>query len=275
MRTLRSGAIMSVLLVYTAWTVWPYLWIAFMSLRTTDEIVRNYYGLPIPPHWGKFHEAWTRFGFDNYLANSVVVTAGSIAIVTVVGSMAAYVLGRPRFEFRGRNALFFLIFLSIMFPPQIMLLALYELLANYGLINTRLGLILVYAAAELPFTIYILRSFFAQIPAEIEDAARIDGCSEWTMFTKVMVPIARPAIATTVILNFLLFWTEFTYAVVLVTDQSARTLPLAVMFLRGETFVDVGMLATGMMISTIPVIVLYAFLSEWFVKGMTMGAVKG
>jgi raffinose/stachyose/melibiose transport system permease protein len=275
MRTLRSGAIMSILLAYTAWTVWPYLWTAFMSLRTTDEILRNYYGLPIPAHWDKFYEAWTRFGFANYLTNSVVVTAGSIAIVTVVGAMAAYVLGRPRFEFPGRNALFGLIFLSIMFPPQIMLLALYQLLAKYGLINTRLGLILVYAAAELPFTIYILRSFFALIPVEIEDAARIDGCSEWKMFIKVMVPIAWPAIATTVILNFLLFWTEFTYAVVLVTDQSARTLPLAVMFLRGETFVDVGMLATGMMISTIPVIVLYIFLSEWFVKGMTMGAVKG
>jgi ABC-type glycerol-3-phosphate transport system permease component len=137
------------------------------------------------------------------------------------------------------------------------------------------GLILVYAGAELPFTIYLLRAFFAQIPAEIEDAARVDGCGEWVVFSRIMVPIAWPALTTTIILNFILFWNEFTYAVVLITEQKARTLPLAVMFLQGETFVDVGMLATGMMISTIPVIVLYVFLSEWFVKGMTMGAVKG
>jgi ABC-type glycerol-3-phosphate transport system permease component len=156
-----------------------------------------------------------------------------------------------------------------------MLLALFQLLAKYGLINTRLGLVLVYAAAELPFTVYLLRAFFAQIPAEIEDAARVDGCGHWTLFWRIMAPIAWPAITTTIILNFILFWNEFTYAVVLITEQKARTLPLAVMFLLGETFVDVGMLATRMMISTIPVIVLYVFLSEWFVKGMTMGAVKG
>jgi ABC-type glycerol-3-phosphate transport system permease component len=142
-------------------------------------------------------------------------------------------------------------------------------------LRPRLSLILAYAGAELPFTIYLLRSFFAQIPVEIEDAVRVDGCGEWVVFSRVMIPIAWPAITTSIILNFILFWNEFIYAVVLITEQKARTLPLAVMFLHGETFVDVGMLATGMMISTIPVNVLYIFLSEWFVKGMTMGAVKG
>jgi ABC-type glycerol-3-phosphate transport system permease component len=275
MRGFRLGLVLTLLLLYTAWAVGPYLWTAVMSLRTTEEILRNHYGLPLPPHWEKFVEAWTRFGFDAYLRNSVVVTLGSIVIVTITGAMAAYAFGRPRYAFRGREPLFVLIFLSIMFPPQIMLLALFQLLAKYGLINSRLGLILVYAAAELPFTVYLLRAFFAQIPVEIEDAARVDGCSHWTVFWRIMTPIAWPAITTTIILNFILFWNEFTYAVVLITEQKSRTLPLAVMFLLGETFVDVGMLATGMMISTLPVIVLYVFLSEWFVKGMTMGAMKG
>jgi ABC-type glycerol-3-phosphate transport system permease component len=275
MRAFRVATTLTVLLVYTAWAVGPYLWTTVMSLRTTAEILRDPYGLPAPPHWAKFHEAWTRFGFGTYLGNSVVVTLGSIVLVTIAGAMAAYAFGRPRYTFRGRSSLFALIFVSIMFPPQIMLLALFQLLAKYGLINTRWGLVLVYAAAELPFTVYLLRAFFAQIPAEIEDAARVDGCGHWALFWRIMAPIAWPAITTTIILNFILFWNEFTYAVVLITEQKARTLPLAVMFLLGETFVDVGMLATGMMISTIPVIVLYVFLSEWFVKGMTMGAVKG
>ena len=144
-RRILSGAILIVLLGYTVWAVWPYVWTAMMSLRTTEEILRDYYGLPIPAHWDKFAEAWTRFGFGNYLRNSILVTLGAIVIVTAVGSMAAYAFGRPRYAFRGRELLFGVIFISIMFPPQIMLLAVFQLLAKYGRINTRLGLILAYA----------------------------------------------------------------------------------------------------------------------------------
>jgi ABC-type glycerol-3-phosphate transport system permease component len=245
-----------------------------MSLRTTEEIFRSHYGFPYPLHWDKYIIAWTRFGYATYFRNSAVVTVSSIVIVTFVGSMAAYAFARQRFSFRWREPLFLLIFLSIMFPPQIMILALFQILVKYRLYNTLTGLILVYAATELALTVYLLRAFFAQIPQEIEDAARIDGCGEWPMFWKVMFPIASPAVATAAILNFILYWNEFTYAVVLVSEQNKRTLPLAVMFLLGEQYQDVGMLATGLMISTLPVIVLYFFLSEWFIRGMTVGALK-
>src|SRR3989449_5367611 len=171
--------------------------------------------------------------------------------------------------------LFFSIFLSIMFPPQIMLLSLFQILVQYRLFNSLIGLTLVYVVTELPLTIYLLRAFFAQIPTELEEAARIDGCGDWATFWRVMFPMALPAVATTVILNFIYFWNEFLYAVVFITQQKIRTLPLAIQFLVSDQYQDVGMLATGLMIATLPVLVLYLFLSEWFVKGMTPAAVDG
>jgi ABC-type glycerol-3-phosphate transport system permease component len=262
-------------LLYTAFSAGPYLWTAVMSLRTTDEIFRSHYGLPIPAHWDKFHRAWTEFGYGTYFRNSAQVTLASVVLVTVLGAMAAFAFGRRRYAFPGREPVFLLIFLSIMFPPQIMLLALFQILVQYRLFNTLTGLVLVYVVSELPLTIYLLRAFFAQIPTELEEAAWIDGCNDWRLFWRVMLPMALPAVATTVILNFIYFWNEFLYAVVFITRQQSRTLPLAIQFLVSDQYFDIGMLATGLMIATLPVLVLYLFLSEWFVKGMTAGAIKG
>ena len=262
-------------LAYTIFSAGPYLWTATMSLRTTDEIYRSHYGLPVPAHWDKFHRAWTEFGYATYFRNSAVVAVASVAIVTVLGAMAGFAFARRRYAFPLREPLFLLIFLSIMFPPQVMLLSLFQILVQYRLFNSLTGLILVYVATELPLTIYLLRAFFAQIPTELEEAARIDGCGDWTMFWRVMFPMALPAVATTVILNFIYFWNEFLYAVVFITRQQIRTLPLAIQFLVSDQYQDIGMLATGLMIATLPVLVFYLFLSEWFVKGMTAGAIKG
>ncbi len=262
-------------LLYTAFSAGPYLWTAVMSLRTTDEIFRSHYGLPIPAHWDKFHRAWTEFGYATYFRNSALVTLASVALVTVLGAMAAFAFARRRYAFPGREPVFLVIFLSIMFPPQIMLLAVFQILVQYRLFNTLTGLVLVYVVSELPLTIYLLRAFFAQIPTELEEAAWIDGCNDWRLFWRVMLPMALPAVATTVILNFIYFWNEFLYAVVFITRQQSRTLPLAIQFLVSDQYFDIGMLATGLMIATLPVLVLYLFLSEWFVKGMTAGAIKG
>jgi multiple sugar transport system permease protein/raffinose/stachyose/melibiose transport system permease protein len=262
-------------LAYTAFSAGPYVWTAMMSLRTTDEIYRSHYALPIPAHWTKYHTAWTKFGYAIYFRNSALVSVAAVVLVTAVGAMAAYAFARRRYAFRLREPLFLLIFLSIMFPPQIMLLALFQILVQYKLFNTLTGLVLVYAATELPLTIYLLRAFFAQIPSELEEAARIDGCGDWATFWRVMLPMATPAVATTVILNFIYFWNEFLYAVVFITRQERRTLPLAIQFLVSDQYFDIGMLATGLMIATLPVLLLYLFLSEWFVRGMTAGAIKG
>ncbi len=272
---LTRWILMLPILVYTAFSAGPYLWTAVMSLRTTDEIYRSHYGLPIPAHWGKFYVAWTEFGYDVYFRNSTIVAVTAVILITIVGALAGFGFARKRYAFPLRQPLFLLIFLSVMFPPQIMILSLFQILIKLKLFNTLPGLILVYVATELPITIYLLRVFFAQIPQELEDAARIDGCSDWSMFWRVMFPIALPAVATTFILDFIYFWNEFLYAVVFITQQEIRTLPLSIQFLVSDQYQDIGMLATGLMIATLPILVMYLFLSEWFVKGMTAGSVKG
>ena len=186
--------------------------------------------------------------------------------------MAAHCLAR--YKFRLNRVIYFILFSTIIFPPQITIISLFQILVQYGLYNSKVGLTLVYVAIQLPLTIYILESFFARIPADLFDAARMDGYSDWEIFWRVALPIALPAVATTVILNFILLWNEFLYAVVLITEESNRTLPLGIQRFIGDTQEDVGMIATGLMIAIIPVIVVYAFFSERLIQGMTAGAVK-
>ncbi|HEY3107195.1 MAG TPA: carbohydrate ABC transporter permease [Chloroflexota bacterium] len=285
----------------------PFLWTVSMSFRRSHEIFQNPYGPPIPfrldnyayallptkpelvalaGHLGRPPaevEAWLAsiglenggFGFLTNILNSILVVGPALAIVTVVTTMAAYVFGRARFAFPGRGLVFVFIFLSMFFPPQITVLSLFQLAVGYGLYNSLWALILVYPAGAIAFNTYILRAFFAQIPTEIEDAARIDGCGDWQLFWRVMFPIARPAIATTLIFNFNGFWNEFLYALTLVTKPELATVPLASFRWVGENFLDVGGLAAGLVISMAPIVGLYLFLSEQFMKGMSAGAVKG
>ena len=201
-----------------------------------------------------------------------IVVLSAVAVLTIIGSMAAHCFARYRLKLN--RILHFVIFSAIIFPPQITIIALFQALVEYGLYNSKLGLTLVYIAVQLPLTVYILESFFARIPSDLFDAARIDGYSEWEIFWRVSLPVAMPAVATTVILNFILLWNDFLYAVVLITDEFNRTLPLGIQRFMGDQMEDVGMIATGLMIAIVPVILVYVFFSEKLIQGMTVGALK-
>lgn len=272
MQVIKRSALLLALTLYTGLAAGPFVWAAMMSLRTTTEISRNHFGLPIPAHWEKFPQAWFNSNYSTYFLNSAIIVLAAVAIVTVVGAMAAHCFAR--YPFRFNRVLYFLIFSTLIFPPQITIIALFQILVGYGLYNTKLGLVLVYVSIQLPLTIYILEGFFARIPADLFDAARMDGYSEWEIFWRVSFPVALPAVATTIILNFILLWNEFLYAVVLITDEASRTLPLGIQRFMGDQLEDVGMIATGLMIAVVPVIIVYAFFSEKLIQGMTAGAVK-
>ncbi|WP_206667498.1 carbohydrate ABC transporter permease [Muricoccus nepalensis] len=269
---LRRGPLLAVLVLYTLYTTLPFLWVGAMSLRTTAEISADHYGLPSPAHWGKFRAAWVDSNFAGYFWNSTVVVVSAVAIVTVLGAMAAHALARYRFP--GNRLIYFVLFSSIIFPPQIVLLSLFQILVNYDLYNTRTGLVLVYVSLQLPLTVFILEAFFARIPQDLFEAARIDGYTDFQIFLRIVVPVGMPAIVTTVILNFVHLWNEYLFAVVLVSDEDLRTLPVGIQRFMGDYFQDIGMIATGVMIAVIPVIVVYAFFSEKLIQGMTAGAVK-
>lgn len=272
MQALARAAVITGIALWTALAAGPFLWVASMSVRSTTEIMRAPYALPATFRWGKFRDAWVSSGYDQYFLNSLVVVGIAVALVTVVGALAAHALARYRFP--GNRAVYFLLFSTIVLPPQITVLALFQSLAAMGLYDTRAGLILVYAAVQLPLTVYILEGFFARIPADLFDAARIDGYPEWLVFWRVALPVAAPAIATVIILNTILLWNEFLYAVVLIADDALRTLPLGIQKFMGDQLEDYGMIATGLMIAVVPVILIYAVFSERLIQGMTAGAVK-
>ncbi len=250
----------------------PVLWLGIMSLRTTSEISADPYALPVPAHWDKYVLAWTTSNYGTYFWNSAVTVLAAVGLVTAAGAMAAHCLARYRFP--GNRVVYFALFSAIVFPPQLTIISLFQVLVEYHLFNTRIGLALVYAAIQLPLTFYILEGFFARIPQDYFDAARIDGCSDYAIFWRLTVPVGLPAIATTVVLNLIELWNEFLYAVVLLTEDEKRTLPLGIMKFMGDQLQDIGMIATGMMISILPIIGLYVFFSERLIRGMTASVLK-
>jgi len=269
---LRRTPLILFLILYTVVTGGPFLWVAAMSLRTTPEIFDNPYGLPAPAHWGKFVDAWTISKYGTYFWNSVIVVGGAVILLTIFGSMAAHCLARYRF--RGSRIVRIAILSGMVLPPQLLILSLFQILLQFGLYNTLPGLIIAYVATQLAMTVYILEGFFAQLPQDLFDAARMDGYSEFEIFWRITLPIGMPAVFTTVTLNFIILWNEFLYAIVLLTDDDKRTMPLGIMHFMGAHQLDVGMIATGLMISIAPVILLYAFFSDILIKGMTAGAVR-
>jgi ABC-type glycerol-3-phosphate transport system permease component len=273
-RTFSPGrlVLLAVLIAYTAFSAGPFAWVMAMSVRTTNEILDAPYALPSTFHWQKFAEVWFGSGYGTYFANSLIVVLSAVAILTAVGSMAAYAFARYRFPFN--RFLYFLIFSALIFPPQIMIIALFQIMVEIGLFNTLLGLILAYVASQLPLTVYLLEAFFARIPTDLFEAARMDGYSEAQIFMRIGLPVAAPALATTVILNTILLWNEFLHAVVLLTEEDKRTLPLGIQRFMADYQMNIGMLASGLMIAIIPVVIIYVIFSERLIRGMTAGALK-
>jgi len=269
---LKRAPLLIVLILYTTVTGGPFLWVAAMSLRTTAEIFDSRYALPTIWHWSKFADAWTKANYGTYFWNSTIVVVSAVALVTLIGAMAAHCLAR--YHFRGSRLVRFVILSGMILPPQLLILSLFQIMLNYGLYNSLLGLVIVYVATQLAMTVYILEGFFTQIPQDLFDAAQIDGYSQFEIFWRITLPIGLPAIFTAVILNFILLWNEFLYAVVLLTDDDKRTLPLGLMRFMGGHQLDIGMIATGLMISIVPVLLIYAVTSETMIKGMTAGAVR-
>jgi raffinose/stachyose/melibiose transport system permease protein len=273
----RSIPITVVLLLFTLVFIIPFVWMFMLSLRTSGDILVNPYGFPWHPRWGNY----ARLLFDpairfyRYFVNSIVVTAASLVITVLLSTLAGYGFGRPRYSFPWRGALFALLLFSLMLPHQILYIPQYVMMARYHLINTRWVLILIYGAMGLPVSIYLMSTYFSQLPGELEDAARIDGADDLRTFWSVMLPIARPALATVILINFLSYWNELLLAITMVTKPDLRTLPAAMMNFVGDIGTDYAMVATSLVVAMLPILILYIMLSEKFIEGLTAGAIKG
>jgi len=272
-------ALFACLAGYAVWVVFPMLWMAYSSLKSDAEIFRNAFSLP---EWDRlqlqnYQHAWVQARFGDYCLNSVLVTGGSVLLIVILGAMAAYALSR--FYHPAARATFWLFLVGLMIPAQLAMVPLFFELRGMGLLNSRAGLMLVYTANGLPFAIFILAAFFRSLPRTLYEAAVVDGCSEFSAFWRVLLPLSKPGLVTVAVFQFIGIWKEYFFAYMLVNggDRGARTLPLGLanLAITAQYRTDYGMLFAGLVLVTFPLLLVCAALQRHLVKGITAGALKG
>ncbi|CAN7227163.1 carbohydrate ABC transporter permease [Terrabacter sp. LjRoot27] len=268
-----GGAGASVLLWgYAALALVPLLLMVSNSFRTNADLITDPLGLPSPPTTTSYVEAWTTGNFATYFGNSLLVTVGAVAISTAVATMAAYALARGRSRiFRWLEALFLS---GLMLPIHLAILPIFYLFDGLGLIDSRLGLMLMYAASGVPFSIFVLTTFFRQLPEELEEAAALDGASSWQTFWRIMVPLVRPALATVAVFRFVPIWNDFLFPLVLLRSEDKYTLPVGLTNFFGENATNYSAVFAGLVITTVPLIVLFLVATKQIVAGLTAGMAK-
>jgi ABC-type glycerol-3-phosphate transport system permease component len=278
--TLSRGLIFATILGYALWVVYPMIWLAYSSLKPDEAIFRDAFALPAPGglRFDNYARAWNEAHFGDYFFNSVLVTGVSVTLITGLGAMAGFALAR--FRHAAGRVVFWLFLAGLMLPAQLSVVPLFFELRALGLLNSRLGLILVYTANGLPFAIFILTGFFRALPRTLYEAAVVDGCNEFSAFWHVMLPLARPGLVTVAIFQFIGVWKEYFFAFMLTsgaTGEEVRTLPLGLanLAITSQYHADFGLLFAGLVLVTLPILVVYLALQRQIVKGMTAGAVKG
>jgi multiple sugar transport system permease protein len=213
-------------------------------------------------------------GLWTYASNSAVVAAIAIVLVIVLAVPAGY--GLARFQFRGKEVLFLLLLLPLMIPYQSILVPIYMMFAKIGLANTQLGLAIIHAILQIPFSVYLMRNSFEGVPKELEEAALIDGGSSFQCFTRVSLPLVLPGVVTIALFAFITSWNEFLAALIVMNKESAFTMPIMLVSVRTGHLgaVDWGSLQAGIIVSIIPCIAIYVFLQKYYVSGLLSGAVK-
>jgi raffinose/stachyose/melibiose transport system permease protein len=261
-----------VLWSYALIAIGPLLLMVANSLRPTTEVFADPLALPAPPTFDSYRQAWDRASFDVYFANSVMVTVGAVTLCTAVSVLAAYPLGR--YVFTGSRALSLYFLSGLMLPFELAILPIFYLLATLGLVDSRLGLLLVYAASGVPMSVFILTAFFRQLPRELEEAARIDGAGEFAIFRRVLLPLVRPAVATVVVFQFVPLWNDFFFPLVLLRSSEKATLPVGLTVFFGQFQTDWSTLFAGLTITTIPLVILFLAATRQVVAGLVAGIGK-
>jgi len=257
---------------YVVLILLPLLNMFVSSFKSTREIFMFPYALPETFRFANYAEVWVSGNFGRYFLNSIVVTGVSIFFTLLFGSMAAYGIARYRYRL---SVVVYLLFLSgIMLPLKAAIIPLFLLLKSLGLLNSYASMLLVYTAMSLPSTVFILTGFMRGLPNDLDDAARIDGCNDFTIYFRIILPLVRQALAIVTIYNAVPVWNDFFFPLVFVQDDSLKTLPLGMTVFFGQYQTNWGLLFTALSIAIIPMIILYMLLSKQFVKGLTAGAIK-
>lgn len=253
--------------------LFPLWWAFASSLKTQETVFNDLSFFPKNPHWENYFYAWTKADFGLYFLNSLFYTGIVVVGVILFSSMAAYAFSRLRF--RGKNFLFLVIISTMMIPIPGSFIALYALLTKLRLVDTQVGYILPQINGGLALGIFLLKTFFDDLPKELEDSARIDGCGRFRVYWHIALPLARPAIAVLAIFNILAVWNEFFLSNLILSDKKLMPLQRGLMVFQGAHITQYPLLMAGIVITVLPVLVVYLLLQKHIIKGITAGAVKG
>ena len=262
------------LILWSLLVILPLLWTLLSSFKSTQEVLGNPLTLPHKLRFDNYANAWTTAGIGRYFANTVIVVGSALILVMVLGAMCAYVLAR--FTFPGNRLIYYSMLAGLTFPVFLAIVPLFFVLKNLSLLNTLPGLIVTYVAFALPFTVFFLHAFFKALPAEVYEAAQIDGAGEWRSFFSVMLPMARPGMASVAIFNFLGLWNQFLLPVALNTDSKNYVLSQGMASFASQAgyAVDFGALFAAVVITVAPVLVVYIIFQRQLQVSATAGGVK-
>lgn len=266
---LRIAAVpMAILALSCLYPVW---FTVNNALKDRKGYILDRFGLVDAPTLTNFTEAWGRAHLADYLLNSVTVTLGAVALLLLTSSMAGFALAMLRFPYR--RFLFIVILAALMIPVQVVLVPFYRTMIGLNLINTRIGLILAYTAFFLPFCVYLMTAFYARLPRELVEAARMDGASLRQIWWNIMIPMGKPALLTLGILNTLYCWNDVLISLLVL--QKERTVMVGIAALRGEYTTNVPLLCAGIALAAAPIVLIYVVFQRQIVNGIAVGAVKG
>jgi multiple sugar transport system permease protein len=251
--------------------VLPFVWMVFTSFKPEAQIAQFPPKL-LPDDWtlGNYENVWSRIPFARLFLNSIILAGGVTAISLLLDAMAAYALSR--LSFPGRDTIFILILVALMLPFQVTLIPLFVIVHDLGMLDSYSGLIV--PRATNAFGIFLLRQFFLTLPKELDEAARIDGTSEFGIFWKIILPLSGPALATLAVFHFMYNWNDFLWPLLITTSTEMRTLPAGLALFVGQHVVEYGVVMAGAVLTILPLLVAFLFAQRYFIQGIAMSGIK-
>lgn len=268
--TFVNHAILSMLAVFA---LFPLVILLVNSVKTTGEIGRNPYGLPLEPRFENYVDAWNQGKFATTLGNTILLTTGTIAGVLLLASPAAFALAR--LKLRGSDFLGFYFMIGTSLPPFLFIIPLFYMWRQLGLVNSHLGLIIIYCALFSPFATFLLRSYMVALPEEFIEAARIDGASNWQVFRSIILPLSWPGFLTAGLVVGLSVWNEFLFGITFLQKPELKPVSTSLFAFQQQFVRDWGLTNAGSIIMIVPVVVLFLLLQRRFVEGLSQGGLKG
>ncbi len=271
-RTASTAPNYIILSIFAIFALLPIVMLFMNSIKTTGEIAQNPFGLPINPRLENFSEAWVEGNFATTLANSTILTVGTILGTLVLAGLAAYALAR--LKLRGGDLIGFYFMIGTSVPPQLFMIPLFFMWRQVGLVNSHFGLIIIYCALHSPFATFLLRSYMIALPEEFMEAARIDGASNWQVYRHIILPLSWPGFLTAGLVVGLATWNEFLFGITFLQNPNLKPVSTSLFAFQQQFVRDWGLTNAGSVIMILPVIVLFLLLQRRFIEGLTQGGLK-